>query len=402
MDLDICGTELAKGGICVRKGNKPDGRCYQHCASEYRTKKAPSSKEAPQTFSQRQKEFEDNLVQRMRSMLVNNLRESEDRMSKILSRQVDELRLTNLVQGRLINLYEKIIQEKVSPDDFKNYILQVVPGSTGDTGGTGSSKGTGDTGGMGSSKGTGDSNIPLEIPTGQDLEEYIRSVALVEAGFTEKEYEGCMQMVTVENLPPPLLREEEDKSTEELSFEEKEKLYSRLASQSMQHSEEEVLPEGFMEKYKLLFPKDRRKRLFAVRELIPPSEERDAELLAYYEEKKEKGLIKKLPRLEDIPGSTKYKPHEENKLEPAKEEKKDFPEWVKNFTYSAVEGQSTPCVHCKVGLAPSERVSCNDCYIKLWQCKAFSVKGEPCKSFASQYGPYCKRHLNYRPKTEKK
>ncbi|SHO33376.1 Hypothetical protein BQ3484_308 [Cedratvirus A11] len=381
MDLEICGTELAKGGTCLRKGNKPDGKCYQHCAVEYRVRKSTPLETQP-TFSQRQREFEDNLVQRMRSMVINNLRESEERMTKVLtftSRQMDELRITNLVQARLLNLYEKIIQEKVSPDDLKDYVVSPVIPEPSVT------------------------PISPEIPVGQDLEDYIRSVALVEAGLTEEEYDRTVAEKKP-SLPLVLVREEEEEQDDEreLSFEEKEKLYAQLASESRQYSGEGVLPEGFMERYKLLFPKERRKSLFAVNKLVPPSEERDAQLLAYYEKKKAKGKISKLPLLEDIPGSTKYKPYverEERKVSPPSEEEK---KWVERFTYSAIEGQSTPCVHCKVALAPPERVSCNDCYVKLWQCKALDSKGQPCKSFASQNGPYCKRHIGYHPKTEKK
>lgn len=358
MELEACGMELTKGGICVRKGRKPDGRCYQHCAPEYRPKKeAPS---VQQTFSQRQREFEDNLIQRMRSTLVNNLREMEERLNK----KMDELKTHNLAQERLLSLYEKIIQEKVAPEELKGYLLQKEP----------------------------------EIPTGKDLDEYIRSVALVEAGLTEEECDKVLEDKNPQALV--VVREEAEVQDEkELSFEEKEKLYSKLMSESMQHSEEEVLPEGFMERYKLLFPKERRKRLFTERKLVPASEERDRELLAYYERKKEKGLISKIPSLEEIPGSTKYKPYvDKDEEEDEQEEQGDFPEWVKKFTYSAVEGQSTPCVHCKVGMAPPDRVSCDACYVKLWRCKALTSKGEPCSSFATQHGRYCKRHTGYQPK----
>lgn len=358
MDLEACAMELTKGGICMRKGSKPDGRCYQHCAPEYRPKK-----EAPpvqQTFSQRQREFEDNLIQRMRSMLINNLREIEERLSK----KIDELKAHNSAQERLLSLYEKIIQEKVAPEELKSYLVRDEP----------------------------------EIPTGKDLDEYIRSVALVEAGLTEEE---CDKILEERNpLALVVVREEaKDEDERELSFEEREKLYSKLVSESMQHSEEGVLPPGFMERYKLLFSKERRKRLFTESKLVPPSEERDRELLAHYQKKKNKGLISKIPPLEEIPGSTKYKPFVEKEDEDEEEkEEKDFPEWVKKFTYSAVEGQSTPCVHCKIGLAPPDRVSCDACYVKLWRCKALNSKGQPCSSFASQHGPYCKRHIGYQAK----
>ena len=355
MDLEACGAKLSSGKSCSRRGSKPDGRCHQHCAPEYRIRASPIQ----------EKEFEDNLVQRMRSMLISNLRESEERMSKILSaarQEIDNLKVNNLAQERLLSFYESIIREKVPPGELESYLP--------------------------------------EIPKGEELEKHMRSIALTEAGFTEEEYDKICEKEPVKPLSLVLVSEEGE--DQELSFEEKEKLYSKLYSESLQHSEDGVLPPGFMERYKLLFPKERRKNLFTVSELIPPSPERDLELLAYYERKKEKGLIKKVPCLEDIPGSTKYKPYVQREVAKQEEQEQNFPEWVEKFTRSALEGQSTPCVHCKVGLAPPERVSCNDCYIKLWQCKALGSKGQPCQSFASQNGPYCKRHLGYRPKTDKK
>lgn len=359
MDLEACGVDLTKGGICTRKGSKPDGRCHQHCAPEYRpTKKESSNEQRQQTLSQRQREFEDNLVQRIRSTFINNLRESEERLSK----KIDELKVQIGVQDRLLSLYEKIIQEKVSPQELKSY-------------------------------------LEPQIPTGEELDAYIRSVALEEAGLTEEECDRVLEKkVEVNPLALVLVREEDDEDEPELSFEEKERLYAQLSSESMQHSGDGVLPQGFMERYKLLFPKERRKRLFTESKLIPPSQERDEELLALYQKKKDKGLISKIPPLEEIPGSTKYKPYVEKSDEEEEKEEKDLNEWEEKFTFSAIEGQSTPCVHCKVGLAPPDRVSCNECYVKLWRCKALNSKGEPCSSFASQYGPYCKRHIGYQAK----
>ncbi|QIN54407.1 hypothetical protein [Cedratvirus kamchatka] len=356
MDLPICGTELAKGGICKRSGNRPDGKCYQHCAPEYKPKvtflgeRSPPPQKKTLSPLDKQREFENNLVHRMRSMLISNLRESEERMSKVFFQQVDELRINNKAQERLLSFYEKIIQEKVSPEEFKDYVVSF--------------------------------GVDATVPVRKDPVSIIREDVPVD--------------------PPSLAMVlKEDQEDVELTFEEKEKLYSKLLSESMQHSEEGVLPVGFMERYKLLFPRERRKNLFTVSKLIPPSQERDAELLAYYERKKEKGLIKSMPGLEDIPGSTKYKPYVEKEEEEEEEEEREKG-WAEKFTSSAFEGAATPCVHCKVGRAPPDRVSCNDCYVKLWRCKAFSAKGEPCQSFASQCGPYCKRHIGYQPKTEKK